>query len=182
MREVGVVLGGASCLWEDVKQLREIVRPEACVVLAVNDALIHWPGRVDHFCTLHPEEMGWRAERRALRGYAAGFTSWTRPYPHGLQEREKLCDRVLGGWGEGSSGLFAVGVALEGLGLRRVVLCGVPMDAHSHVGRAPAEWNGWATYRRQWEERHGDLIGAVRSFSGWTSRTLGVPARAWLTS
>lgn len=178
---LGLVLAGAACLWDDVRELRQLgVDPAACTIIAVNDALFRWPGRVDHFATLHPEEMAWRAARRARCSYPGDYETWTRPYPFGYHARARLCDHVLGGWSEGSSGLFAVGVALEGLGLRRVLLAGCPMDASAHLGRGGGPWTGVETYWPAWLERAARLAPAVRSLSGRTRELLGEPDQKWL--
>lgn len=128
--------------------------------------------------TLHPEEMAWRRARRERYGYPGGFETWTRPVPRGLEHLTAPVDHLIDGWGGGSSGFLAVGVARE-LGLR-AVLCGVPMDARPHVGRTGAPWNGHASYLGPWTERQAALAPHVRSLSGWTRELFGAPDPAWL--
>lgn len=178
---IGLVLGGADCLSADVEAFRALADPADCTVIAVNDAGFLFPGRLDHWATLHPEELAWRRWRRQRRGYPGGYQTWIRPYPIGMQKREEAFDHVMPGWGAGSSGLFAVGVALEGLGLRHVVLCGVPMDARGHEARDPRRvWNGWVGYQGEWARRADQLRPWVRSMSGWTRSLLGAPLPEWL--
>jgi hypothetical protein len=171
---VVVVLGGAACLWADVAALRTLTDPVRCTIVAVNDAGFLWPGRLDHWATLHPEELRWRAMRRQARGYPGGWRTWTCPAPLGPN------DYMLAGWGKGSSGLLGVGVAYEGLGLRRIVLCGVPMDGQGHAGRPTGGWAAWSSHRAAWLEKP-ELSGVVRSLSGWTREVFGAPTAEWLT-
>ncbi len=179
MPSIALVLGGAESLFRDIKVLRELIDVEACTIVAVNDALFRWPGRVDHFATLHPEELVWRAECRKRFGYPDGYQTWTRPYPRGLEARERLCDHVLGGWSDGSSGFFGVGVARAGLRSRRIVAAGCPMDGSPHLDR-PCGWRGFPSYRQAWLDRKRDLAPFLRSMSGWTLELYGAPDEKWL--
>lgn len=174
---LAVVLGGADCLWEDVDALQQMTSLDAAVIVACNDAGYAWPGRLDHWATMHPEELDDRKAKREANGYPDGYETWTRPYPYGLKDREKMCDHVLDGWG-GSSGLLAVGVALE-LGAPKVVVCGVPMDARPHFNRE-GEWGGATKYRDRWVEQRETMRGRVRSMSGWTKALLGGVTPEWL--
>lgn len=151
-----LVLGGASCLWDDLRSLGPFVGP----VVATNEAGAHYPHRVDHWATLHPEKLGaWAAERRAWGGNT-DFVAWTTAFP---------------GWDKGSSGLHAVAVALLGLGCKRVVLCGVPMSTEPHFfdatpwGKADVHWPAWL-------ERLEEMEGRVFSMGGRTRELLGAPA------
>jgi len=124
---IALVLGSAECLHADIERARDLVDVDACMVVACNQAVAEWPGRLDHFATMHPEEMAPWLERRRGRGYPDGYETWTRPYPHGFKDRERMCDHVIGGWADGSSGMLALGVAIENGGTRNL-LCGIPMD------------------------------------------------------
>jgi hypothetical protein len=178
-RRIALVLGGADCLWDDLDIARKLVDPEACTIVAVNDAGIYWPGRLDHWATMHPEELAGRAREREKLGHPGGYVTWTRPYPFGMKDREKLCDQIIDGY-NGSSGLVAVGVAIE-TGHRRVLLCGMPMDARAHFNREGA-WTAGIGYRERWLELADQLRLRCRSFSGWTRELLGEPTAEWVDS
>lgn len=184
LRPWALILGGADCLWEDVDRLGELLsRPWPGIVIATNDAGVHWPGRLDHWVTLHPEKFErvcppgdtgeWLA-RRSARGHPGGFTTWSRRADH-------IVDRLLEGWNGGSSGLFAVAVAHH-LGVSRAVLCGVPMDERRHFheahGGRPWEWadKHWQVWLRHRER----IAGWVRSMSGRTREQFGLPTLEWL--
>lgn len=175
---IALVLGGAATLAADLQAARRLVCPTECVIVACNDAGFEWPGRLDHWATLHPEELAHRIRVRAERGYPDGFETWTRPYPAGMKERERLVDHTLDGYDDGSSGLLALGVALH-VGCH-AILCGVPMDPVEHFNR-DGEWSVAEKYRVGWEPLASDRRARiVRSMSGWTREVFGAPTHEWV--
>lgn len=196
---LGVVLGGAECVWDDWAALKAMLGTARPVVIAVNRAGIVWPGTLDHWVTMHPEELllqdphhpegiPWVAQR-AANGYPAGFETWSRREAE-LQEGGEVShlmraepDHILPKWGlVGGSGLYAAGPVATELDLR-VGLCGVPMDERPHFHDA-GQWEGGA-----WEEA--DLhwqgwldvahrLGHVRSGSGRTRELLGEWTEEWV--
>ena len=173
---IALVLGGAECLQADITASLELVTLDECVIVAVNDAGIYWPYRLDHWATMHPTEIGYRIERRRMKGYPMGFTTWTNPYPFGMKDREQMCDRVLDGY-KGSSGLLGLGVALEeGC---HATLCGIPMDVRPHFNREGV-WSPAESFRERWIELHDEIAPRVRSWSGWTRDQFGSPTADWL--
>ena len=164
-----LVLGGAACVWADVDAALGL--GEFDMVVACNDIGALWPGRLDHWASLHPERLPkWESERRA-RGYPGGWVTWAHRAHKGIA-------RDTGGDWAGSSGLLAVRVALE-VGASRVVLAGVPLDRDAgHVVRQAA-WPSADAFRKGWKRHEADLIG-VRSMSGWTREFLGAPDEVWL--
>lgn len=178
MSGVALVLGGASCVWEDVRGVESLVGgPWPGVVVAINDAGVAWRGAVDHWVTLHPEKMAeWRRQREAF-GLPPAGTHWC----HKLDRRAERIDRSYSGnvrMVGGSSGLLAVGVALDELGCRSV-LCGVPMDERPNefTGRP---WGPFSRYREAWRRSAERLAPHVRSMSGWTRELFGPPDEAFL--
>ncbi|MCI0434489.1 MAG: hypothetical protein L0271_12740, partial [Gemmatimonadetes bacterium] len=69
---IAILLGGAASVWDDYVALCELITGDWIgLIAAVNDIGCHWPGRLDHWITLHPEKMArWRHER-AVRGLPA---------------------------------------------------------------------------------------------------------------
>jgi hypothetical protein len=158
-----LVVGGASCVWDDLAALGSW-RPD--LTIAVNDAIAAYPHRIDHAATLHPEKFGGWIEERYKRQGNLDFVTWSRRNP-------ELVDRILTGWNQGSSGMFAVGVALE-MGAERVILAGVPMTETPHFFNAEP-WAGVRHHRDAWEKRADEMRGRVVSCSGWTRELLGGP-------
>ena len=175
-----LVIGGARCVWEDVKKLEAEFGPWRGLVIAVNDIGCHWPGPIDHWCTLHPEKMKkWQAER-STKGYPGGYTTWTSRKYAGI-------DKVIKTWGGMSSGGLAVTVAIDGLTVERVVLAGVPMEktphfAQSTVHQKTKNWNSAQTHWRSWNKPQAEskMKGKVRSMSGLTLQKFGAPDAEWL--
>ena len=175
---LAMVLGSGECLWDDVEAFRAL-HTKPGIIVACNDAVAHWPDRLTAACSLHPDKIaGWlRARERA--GFAepdwafadcasgAGFGYDETPY------------RFAGQTASGSSGLFALKVALEDLGATRAVLCGVPMDtrAHFHVG---GPWGGARRHQIGWRQALPAIAGRARSMSGWTRDMLGGPTQSWM--
>lgn len=160
-----LVLGGADCLWRDLDALG---RWTPDIVVATNDAIAAYPGRIDQAATLHPEKLThWRMERWKNRGNG-DYQTWSRSdTPEGV-------DRTLSGWSSGSSGMLAVGVAFE-VGAESVVLAGVPIQAEAAHFFDPSPWEGVQHHREAWEKRADELRGRVWSLSGWTRTLLGAP-------
>lgn len=73
----------------------------------------------------------------------------------------------------GSSAMTGTLAALR-MGYDRIVLCGCPL-----TGNAP-EGNPYEAFRLGWEDRKEELLGKVRSVSGWTRELLGAPTEDWL--
>jgi hypothetical protein len=162
-----LVLGGASCIWRDLASLG---RWAPDLVIATNDAGTVYPHRIDAWATLHPEKLvGWRLDRWR-NGGNGDYLTWSRRNP-------ELVDRILTGWNQGSSGMFAVGVALE-MGAERVILAGVPMQAEAAHFFDPAPWDAVHHHRDAWEKRADQMRGRVVSCSGWTRELLGGPDEA----
>lgn len=174
---IALVLGGSARVWEDAEAARALA-PDAPVV-AVNDAIPRWEGDLAAAVTLHAEKLAdWIAARRAagLPEPVRFITmddkrrpAWAEVVPHHFEGQASL----------GSSGLFAVKVALHELGADGVILCGIGMDPTPHFVRG-GEWRSAPRFRRGWVEVMPALRDRVRSMSGWTRERLGAPSPEWV--
>lgn len=175
---ITLVLGSADCLDADIEKSLALIGDRPYRVVACNQAVFAWPGPLDHFATMHPEEMApWLARREEL-GYPGGYETWTRVYPYGMKEREQLCDHAIAGFSHASSGKLANEVAIQTGGTHNL-LCGIPMDGRAHFNAG--EWRAHESYREGWEEDQVRLRRTTRSWSGWTADLLGVPTAEWLS-
>lgn len=169
-----LVLGGAKSVWRDASAATDLADPD--LIVAVNDIGSVWPDRLDIWATLHPEKMAdWREQRRS--------NGHTGAREHVAHERWSGVDRLTpyqwpGMNASGSSGLYAVKVALEA-GASRVVLAGIPMSAGAHFNRE-GPWNDLGSFTEAWKIALPRLRDAVRSMSGWTRELLGAPTPEWL--
>lgn len=157
-----VILGGASCVWDDLARYKP---PADCKVMVINDMGMKYQGRVDYWVTLHPEKLWkWQPGREAPLNQDYETIAYRKV-------DNARVDAVSGDWG-GSSGLYAIKVALE-KGFDHVVLCGVPMDNQPNIFRPnEAEWKEFKAFRYGWESRLDDIRGKAFSMSGWTREKL----------
>jgi len=168
-----LILGGASCVWEDVEAALDLA--EFDCIIAANDVGAHWSGPLDHWVSLHPEKLnGWLRARRE-KGYPDGFTTWSHKKQAGCN-----VDRATDDW-KGSSGLFAVKVARE-LGYERIVLCGVPLNAEGAHFFDAKPWKAFQGFRNGWLNHRAEIAPYVRSVSGWTREILGAPDESFLAA
>lgn len=185
-----LILGGAECVWEDLRALEQLMgRPWDGIVIAANDIGAHWPGRLDHWVTLHPENfVKWITLRREL-GHQDGFTTWTPqnklPKLKGIPQ--PVTHRPVQNFAAGASGLLACVVALEKLGCVRGVLCGIPMTSTPHFAESKSQvkgrkWSAADAHWKAWKDAKvlAKLAGRVKSLSGRTRDLLGAPDLQWL--
>jgi len=147
---------------------------------------IHWDEGHFVWCSLHPEYMPhYQEKRRELElpdCYEIVVPLINEVGAH--WQHCKIADRCVsyrwpGMSASGSSGLFAAKIALDD-GHDRVVLAGVPMlRASKHFARGQ-DWLQRDSFMDGWKQAMPHIRGKVRSLSGWTMQTLGVPTPEWL--
>jgi hypothetical protein len=172
MPRLALILGGAVCVWDDLERFR-VLWPHDCVTIATNETGWLYPGRLDYWISLHPENFArkkWLMKRPAKDYRTVSHRS----------RKDMPIDLILEHWGAGSSGLYAVTLA-EYLKAPAAVLCGVPLDDQGNVDGRPH----WAmkevnTHRQGWEKQRDRIAPWVRSMSGWTRDLLGEPTAEWL--
>lgn len=160
-----LVVGGAACVWDDLAALGTWDG----LLICVNDVGAAYPGRVDHWVSLHANKFPVWKRQRATNGGNMDFVTWSQP-----GAKSRYTDRWLGGWRYGSSSFLAVGVAFD-VGATEVVLCGVPMQAeHAHFFDAKP-WDQVDRYTKAWVDSLHLIRGRVFSMSGYTRELLGPP-------
>ena len=141
---MALILGGAGSLWSDVD--RALAAGQYDAVVACNDAGAVWPGRLDHWVSLHPSKDRCLIAQRHAAGFPGGYVTWAHA---SVIPRPPEVERTLPDW-SGSSGLFAVAVALH-LGYR-CVLAGIPMDGASGHFFDARPWVP-GPFHRAWSQR-----------------------------
>jgi hypothetical protein len=179
-----VVLGSAKCIWDDCAKI-DFTKVE---VIAINNMIMHWKGRVWHGVSLHPEESPlWRQ----LRWTNQCEESYVHTHCHRLPENNDNLPpydfktrhgldyiwEIEGGRG-GSSGLFATMVGLA-LGYDKIILAGIPIDGTGHFfdppGKVVTQFLG-QNIKEEWLNANAKYFkGRVRSLSGRTREWLGEP-------
>jgi hypothetical protein len=173
---VGLCHGGGKGVYDESEAALELLAHQGALVvfLAANEAGIDLPV-LHHWGTLHSTKLALWEQERASRGHPRDYVRWTcSPSPS--------ADRVADRWKGGSSGLHLVDIALNGLGLPRVILCGVPMDERMNQFRG-TPWGARShVFRAAWTDRETlpVLARQVRSMAGWTRDLLGEPDADWL--
>lgn len=152
-----IILGGGDTLWNDIAALPFDINSRT--IIAVNDAIKHYKGRIDYAVSLHPEKLkGWVNKPCTVISHKR---------VHGAPINRVVPEL----WG-GSSGLYAVQIALKELGAEEVILCGVPITPTPHFWGET--WSDAEKYRKAWIKNKNELA-KVRSMSGWTAELLGKP-------
>lgn len=181
--DMAMVLGGASCVWEDVLTFEKLYgRQWDGIIIAANDVGAHWPREIHHWVTLHANRLSRWWKLREQHGFdCTGIMTWTKT--HRNKNRRLSAERGITPWGGGSSGQLATQVAVDELNCR-VVLCGVPMTRTPHFAETAERFHPvWLAHRghwRAWMANKDRMLGLVKSMSGETQKLLGAPTLEWL--
>lgn len=154
------------------------------LVVVTNSVVADYSGHAHAAVTLHPRLMSswWEARKRSC------YHPITRCVAHRNKQGGVVFDFVTDIhpylWPEqkvsGSSGHYAVKVALETFKASKVVLAGVPMTHEGAHYYTTDLWNP-AMFLPAWENTYDRLKGVVRSMSGWTAEKFGKPTLKWAT-
>jgi hypothetical protein len=173
-----IVLGGAACVYDDVRALNAM-GVQGDIVVACNDMIAHWPGKLDAVCTLHPESLaGWMLTRTKAGFPRPGRIFAFHPYTRVPVEQTEY--KFYGQLEQGSSGLFALRIALINMGADKAVCCGIPMNNDAHFFDTKA-WPHAHTHWKGWLQSLPEIKDRARSMSGETRKLLGAPTPEWLS-
>tara|TARA_R110002051_G_scaffold22502_5_gene58173 strand:+ start:735 stop:1286 length:552 start_codon:yes stop_codon:yes gene_type:complete len=179
---IALVLGGGACVWSDLEAALDLGQFDG--VVTCNDVTAAYPGRIDACASLHSSSWGgWLAERERRGQPRPGVV-----FGHTGAKGARLTDQVdrfvdyrfPGQDRSGSSGLFALKVALVDLGFDRAVLCGVPMTSGQKHFFDAHDWAGAQAHRIGWQQALPHIVDRARSMSGFTRELLGEPTEEWL--
>lgn len=172
---IALILGGAPSWRDDLAAAEAILAGLPRLVVAANLAIVHYEGRIDAGVSYHSEMIAAWAAERAAGGGNTDFRAFT-PSPAGMPT--EIVDEA---W-DGSSGLYAVRVALLHLGASGAICCGVPLERDAGHFIFPGQWAPVTTYRQEWQAV-APLIGErTRSMAGWTAQTFGTPSPQWIAA
>lgn len=186
--QIALVIAGAAAALDEYRACLQVLPGVRAATFVVNDMIAEFPDRVDHAVTLHPTKLArWLKQRED-----SGLSPVGRTWAHQSTESSKklfpaVSDELAGYWRclsgylSGSSGFFALQIALV-LGFRKIVLCGVPMTKEAGHFKRQREWDEALGFRAAWRPRINELRPFVRSMSGWTLEQFGFPDAAWLNA
>lgn len=188
-----LIIGGAKSVYEDLEYLQNMVNPykldDVFYIHLINDQIHTWPHRVDFYSSLHGEKVEkWFEERKKKRNQWNFITFIHRIHKWKDQSYCNMDIREVKDKWRGSSGLYAVQVTHEQLGLDKMILAGIPMSDESNLFREEDSWSQFAKYRKGWNHvqklvKNGNMINIfenVRSTSGWTADKLGKPTKEFI--
>lgn len=171
LNDVAVVIGGSSNVLLDITLTNELLGMFGRTYYVINDMIADF-AHCDIAVTLHPEKLeGWLESR-----VKANKPLPKRVYSH-ITKRSRFITHQTNDW-LGSSGLFAVKIALEN-NHKAIILCGVPMDTTNHY-RRKLEWKDCYIFRKGWQRNLDKISSKTRSWNGWTMALLGAPSPEWL--
>jgi hypothetical protein len=172
-----VILGGASCLWDDLAQVKG--NP---TYMAINETGCFARKNISHWATKHPSflphYLGWykeyyfptNTENKDFNFFAHVFKPHI--HTHAPKDAENIWQFINE---KGSSGLFAVHVGLA-LGYNPIWLTGIPLEPMGNLCDPPwIEPFTYDQYQKFWEIAAERFGGRVKSFSGFTRKLLGAP-------
>lgn len=164
-----LIMGFAACLFDDLAA----IGPLDCDVMAVNRAGLV-AGAIDHWVSLHAAQLVAFALQRDAADMARGYRTWAPEPCIGIDHVTTDVERF------GTSGLYAVRIALHKLRYDRIILAGIPLDdAQPYVGGAPIPYP-LIGHRTAWRRACAEMGDRVRSMSGYTRSLLGAPTESWL--
>jgi hypothetical protein len=173
-----LILGRAATVWNEIEAARKLAVFD--VIIAINRMGRDFKEPFQHWVSYHPDFFPqWTRERK--EPLPDGLMYWSGIYKNnrmGDSKRIKLPIQYCRFSG-GSSGMLAIKVAIDGLGLERIVLAGIPMDNTPRYDDKVA-WREADAYWIAWINEKPWMAGRVRSMSGRTSKLLGTPDAAWL--
>ena len=169
-KKILVITGSAPCVLDDMDMLANIdveAAGERDFMAIGLDAVDKYRMPILYVATYHPEDIPKMSERRAAIGGNLDYKVISQKIIPGVDIEEPFRPPT------GSSAMCG---ALAGIrmGYRKIVLCGCPL-----TGNAPAG-NPYSNFRAGWEAKKDELLGIVKSMSGWTRELLGKPSSDWL--
>lgn len=176
MVKKALILGSARCLRADIRAALELGEFDG--VVACKGAGLEWNGRLDAWVSLHPERMPKDIRQRARLGYPAAARTYGHRRVDGVSHHTQYkfdCQKHTG-----SSGLFALKVAIVDLGFDRCVLCGIPLDKEAGRIDGRDHWSGSRSFQLGWQQALPLIKDKARSWSGFTGQLLGKPTIEWL--
>ena len=173
---IALVLGGARCVWDDVRAAQALIGERPHLIVATNLAGTRYPGALDAWASLQPDSFATALPRRLNAGLNKPPVYAPAKHPDTPSIRA-----VAPRW-DGSSSLYAAQIAMKQLKAAKVILCGAPLDAEAgHIG-VPGAWGSPERYRAGFVAAFPEIEHKVRSMGGWTAALLGEPHPDWIAA
>jgi len=174
LKPVVLIMGDGACLSDDLKDYYSFLEPAD--VFAVNKS-INFYGRCKHWGTADGEEAIHQAIQLKLQ-HPKLICHTLEPEIQGFDVFWKPDNMDAINW-RGSSALFAAEACL-GMGYKKIVLAGVPMDNNGHWYDPFVKGPLWTEEAYMKWEMFAKSDPPVKSMSGWTNKLFGRPTKKWL--
>lgn len=171
---IALILGGARCVWDDLRAAKALIGDRPHMIVAANDAGTRYEGDLDAWVSLHPNFFATALPRRLRAGRNKPLIYAPEKHPD-----TPSIKAVAPRW-DASSGLYAAQIALKQLKAKKAILCGVPLDRDAGHIAVAGPWGKPDRYRAGLIEALPEIEHKVRSTSGWTADILGAPHDEWL--
>jgi len=167
-----LVIGSAPGIGEDIARFFDmgVGRDRVDYMLIGFDAVENVSAHCLYFATYHPDEIQRSKERRHRYGGNTDFLVISHQQQAGDVE---MVVPIIGP--SGSSAMLGCLAAIQ-IGYERIVLCGCPLHGTNDKG------SSYEGFRQgfEYEGNRKQIMGKVKSMSGWTAEFLGDPTEEWL--
>lgn len=180
--QIALVVGSAPCLWDDLDKYMSMSSFNKADIALVNlSALSFFRDKATYLITLHPELA---SSIKTLRNNRSSeyLVCHSTKCEEGVDFAWSIPDPQYG-----FSGFFAARI-LVSMGYSKVVLCGCPNNNTGHFYDDPINKrksqpvkHGEDVCKSQIDHYKKDLLGKVKSFSGFTKELFGEPTAEWIT-
>ena len=161
-----ILVGRADCWKQDFEEVKKLIQDFD--VMAVGLDCIY-AGDIKFFVTYHPQDIIEYIKRRKDVAANLDFKVICHKNKPGVDIVEEHKNP------SGSSALLGT-AALIGLGYKKIILCGCPLE-----GTHKNNYKPYTHFQIGWIKRKTEIENYVRSMSGWTKKFLGEPTSKWLT-
>ena len=178
MNKVALIVGCAPCWEDDLNRFKTICSEFDVFAIGLD---CPYKEEIKYFVTYHIEDIEAYKRKRTgdykIISHTNDFIKYSRERRKKPEWANTNVDIVYPHQApSGSSSLLGTKAALFKLGYNKVVLIGCPMDTGSIENKAKS----YSVFQKGWLYFKSDLIGKVKSMSGWTRELLGEPTKEWI--
>jgi len=178
LNKVALIVGCAPCWEDDLNQFKTICSEFDVFAIGLD---CPYKEEIKYFVTYHIEDIEAYKRKRTgdykIISHTNDFIKYSRERRKKPEWANTNVDIVYPHQApSGSSSLLGTKAALFKLGYNKVVLIGCPMDTGSIENKAKS----YSVFRKGWLYFKSDLVGKVKSMSGWTKELLGEPTKGWV--
>ena len=178
MNKVALIVGCAPCWEDDLNRFKTICSEFDVFAIGLD---CPYKEEIKYFVTYHIEDIEAYKRKKTGDYKIISHTNDFIKYSRERRKKPKWANTTVDivyphEKPSGSSSLLGAKAALFKLGYDKVVLVGCPMD----VGNVENKKKSYTVFQKGWLYFKKDLIGKVKSMSGWTKDLLGEPTKEWI--